>query len=97
MREKFYHAKDFPGVKIPKNLDCNAIQKLPYQDRLEYLSDHNNLPEESVTELQVAVVNFLEDPNTVFVPGASLGKEKIEGIAYINPKTQIVAFVDSNQ
>ena len=90
-RDKYYHEDLFPDITTPDGFDNKAVRKLEYSDRLAYLRE--NIPDESVIELQNEIAKSLIHPKTVPVPGF-LGKYKIKDTLDINTDLGIVSFTD---
>ena len=80
------------GLHIPDFLDA---ENLEYLDRLKYLRDKNNLPDEIVIKARDKILNFMTADDTKLVPGF-LGHSKIEGTVFINLRLNKVGFRDNS-
>ena len=90
-RDKYYHEDLFPNISAPDGFDNQAVQDLKHSDRLAYLRE--NIPDESVIELQNEIGRSLSHPKNISVPGF-LGKYKTEGTIDINMQSGLVSFTD---
>ena len=90
MREKSHHMDDFIDPK-----DLKDKFNIDYEDRLEYVRNRDNLPDELVHQMQDEVLKFLTHNETIAVPGF-LGKYKKEGTVFINLKMNKVGFRDNS-
>lgn len=98
MRDKSHHIDDFIDLKdLEGKFDIDYVKTLSsYEDRLEYVRNKDNLPDELVYQMQDEVLEFFTDPETIPVPGF-LGKYKEEGTAvFINLKRNKVGFRDNS-
>ena len=68
---------------------------MDYIDRLNYLQDKKNLPDEIVFQAQDKILDFMTADDTRLVPGF-LGHSKIEGTVFINLRLNKVGFRDYN-
>ena len=91
-RDKWYHEDLFPDIVAPDGFDNQAVRDLEYSDRLAYLRE--NIPDESVIELQNKIGKTLSDPKTISTPGL-LGKYKKEGTVDINMESGLVSFTEA--
>jgi hypothetical protein len=73
--------------------DVTEVKNLKYPDRLNYLRDKNNLPDEIVYQARDKIFDFMTAEDTKLVPGF-LGDNKIEGTIFINPRLNKVGFRD---
>ena len=95
MRDKSHHIDDFIDLKdLEGKFNIDYVKTLSYEDRLEYVRNKDNLPDELVYQMQDEVLEFFTDPETVLVPGF-LGKYKEEGTVFINLKMNKVGFRDN--
>ena len=95
-RDKGYHIDVWEDVEIPETFDLPYVKSLnDYKSRLKYLRNPDNLPEETVCEMQLAAKKFYESPDTKAFPG-TLGKNKIKGTVYVQESTGIVGFVNES-
>ena len=91
-RNKWYHANLFRDIKAPDGFDNQAVRNMDYSKKLDYLKE--NIPDESVFELQKKIAKSLTHPEIISVPGF-LGKQKIRGMLDINRKSGFVSFTDA--
>nr|UDP55519.1 hypothetical protein orf238b [Schizostauron trachyderma] len=76
MRDKSHHIDDFIDLKdLEGKFNIDYVKTLSYEDRLEYVRNKDNLPDELVYQMQDEVLEFFTDPETIQVPGF-LGKYK---------------------
>jgi hypothetical protein len=73
--------------------DVTEAENLEYSDRLNYLQDKNNLPDEIVSRARNEISDFITAEDTKLVNGF-LGYSKIEGIVFINLILNKVGFRD---
>jgi hypothetical protein len=96
MRDKSYH---MDNVIDPEDLkgkfDIDYVKTLSYKDRLKYVRNKDNLPDELVSQMQDKVLKFLSDNERIAVP-SFLGKYKREGRVFINLKMNKVGFRDKS-
>jgi len=96
VRDKGLHIPDFLDAEIlDGKFDVTEAETLGYTDRLNYLRDKNNLPDEIVDQATDEILNFMTADDTKLVPGF-LGFRKIEGTVFINLRLNKVGFRDNN-
>lgn len=78
------------GLHIPDFLDAETLE---YPDRLNYLRDKNNLPDEIVYQARDEILDFMTADDITLVPGF-LGDSKTEGTVFINVRLNKVGFRD---
>ena len=94
VRDKGLHIPDFLDAEtLDGKFDVIEAEKLKYLDRLEYLRDENNLPDEIVIITRDKILDFMTAKDTHLVPGY-LGYWKIEGTVFINVRLMKVGFRD---
>ena len=78
------HIPDFIDAEIlDGKFDVTKAEDLEYQNRLKYLRDKNNLPDDIVEKARDEILNFMTAEDTMLIPGF-LGSQKIEGTIFIN-------------
>ena len=96
VRDKGLHIPDFLDAEtLDGKFDVTEVKDLEYRDRLNYLRDHNNLPDEIVIKARDEILNFMTADDTKLVPGF-LGYHKIEGTVFINLRLNKVGFRDND-
>jgi hypothetical protein len=96
VRDKGLHIPDFLDAEtLDGKFDVIEAEKLKYLDRLKYLRDENNLPDEIVITARDKILDFMTADDTKLVPGY-LGYSKIEGTVFINLRLNKVGFRDNN-
>ena len=96
VRDKGLHIPDFLDAEtLDGKFDVTEVENLEYLDRLKYLRDKNNLPDEIVIKARDKILNFMTADDTKLVPGF-LGYSKIEGTVFINLRLNKVGFRDNN-
>ena len=94
VRDKGLHAPDFLKNSPLKNtFDISEAKNLSYEDRLEFLRDKSNLPDEVVHETQDEIKDFLSAEDTILVPGY-ISARKDEGTVFLNPRLGKFGFRD---
>ena len=95
VRDKGLHIHDFLDAEIlDGKFDVTEAETLEYTDRLNYLRDKNNLPDEIVYQARDEILDFMTADDTTLVPGF-LGDSKIEGTVFINVRLNKVGFRDN--
>jgi hypothetical protein len=94
-RDKAHHLDVFPQIKIPKTFDLRYVKSLDYKSRLKYVRDRSKLPEKTIFDMQMEASKFFRSTQTKAFSG-SLGRNKIEGILYVNERSLTVAFVNKS-
>lgn len=97
-RDKFYHARafeEFAPIPLPEGFDMDAVDKLSYEERLAFLRNPENLPDEYVHRLMYETGKILRASSTKPHP-AVLGKNQIPGKVYVNQRTRMVVFVNKD-
>jgi len=79
--------------RLKSKFDVTKVKDLEYEDRLNYLRNKDNLPDEVVFETQDKIVEFLLAEDTILVPGF-LGARKIRGTIFINLRLNQFGFRD---
>ena len=96
VRDKGLHIPDFLDAEtLDGKFDVTEVENLEYLDRLKYLRDKNNLPDEIVIQARDQIINFMTADDTKLVPGF-LGHSKIEGTVFINLRLNKVGFRDNS-
>ena len=96
VRDKGLHIPDFLAAEIlDGKFDVTEAETLKYPDRLNYLRDKKNLPDDIVYQARDEILNFMTAKDTKLVPGF-LGYRKIEGTIFINLRLNKVGFRDSD-
>ena len=96
VRDKGLHIPDFLDAEtLDGKFDVSEAKNLEYLDRLKYLRDKNNLPDEIVIQARDEILDFMTADDTKLVPGF-LGHRKIEGTVFINLRLNKVGFRDNN-
>lgn len=96
VRDKGLHIPDFLDAEtLDGKFDVTEVKDLGYRDRLNYLRDKNNLPDEIVIKARDEILNFMTADDTKLVPGF-LGYSKIEGTVFINLRLNKVGFRDND-
>lgn len=67
------------------------MKDLNYKDRLEYLRNKENLPDEVVFETQDKIVEFLSEKDT-FLAFSFLGSQKIRRTVFITLRLKPIRF-----
>jgi hypothetical protein len=95
VRDKGLHIPDFLDAEtLDGKFDVNEAKNLEYSDRLNYLRDKNNLPDDIVFQARDEILDFMTAQDTKLVPGF-LGNSKIEGTVFINLRLNKVGFRDN--
>ena len=90
------HIPDFIDAEIlDGKFDVTKAEDLEYQNRLKYLRDKNNLPDDIVEKARDEILNFMTAEDTMLIPGF-LGSQKIEGTIFINIRLNKVGFSNYN-
>ena len=96
VRDKGLHIPEFISKNHLKGkFDVSKVKNLEYEDRLDYLRNKDNLPDEVVFETQDKIVEFLSAEDTILVPGF-LGAKKIRGTIFINLRLNQFGFQDED-
>jgi len=96
VRDKGLHIPDFlDEERLHGKFDVTEAEGLKYSDRLNYLRDKNNLPDEIVYEARDEILDFMTADDTILVPGF-LGYRKLEGTVFVNTRLNKVGFRDYN-
>ena len=96
VRDKGLHIPDFLDEEtLDGKFDVTQAETLEYSDRLKYLRDKNNLPDEIVSQARDKILDFMTADDTMLIPGC-LGHNKIEGTVFINTRLNKVGFRDSS-
>lgn len=96
IRDKGLHIPDFLDAEtLDGKFDVTEAENLEYLDRLKYLRDKNNLPDEIVIKARDEILDFMTADDTKLVPGF-LGHSKIDGTVFINLRLNKVGFRDNN-
>jgi hypothetical protein len=96
VRDKSLHIPELVSKeRLEGKFDITKVKDLEYEDRLNYLRDEKNLPDEIVFEAQDKIVEFLSAKDTVLVPGF-LGSKKIRGTVFINLRLNQFGFRDQD-
>ena len=96
VRDKGLHIPDFLDAEtLDGKFDVTEVKDLEYRDRLNYLRDNNNLPDEIVIKARDEILNFMTADDTKLIPGF-LGYNKIEGTVFINLRLNKVGFRDND-
>ena len=70
VRDKSLHIPELVSKeRLEGKFDITKVKDLEYEDRLNYLRDEKNLPDEIVFEARDKIVEFLSAKDTVLVPG----------------------------
>lgn len=70
VRDKGLHIPDFLDAEtLDGKFNLTEAESLEYLDRLKYLRDKNNLPDEIVIEARDQILNFMTAVDTKLVPG----------------------------
>ena len=94
MSIKGKHIPEFIGKKRLKGVfDASKLKGLTYEERLEYLRNKDNLPDDVVFEAQDKIGELLSADDTYLVPGF-LGSQKIRGTVFINIRLNQFGFRD---
>lgn len=94
VRDKGLHIPDFLNAEIlDGKFDVTKVRKLKYPDRLNYLRNKNNLPDELVYQARDKILDFMTAKDTKLIPGF-LGASKIEGTVFINLRLKKVGLRD---
>lgn len=94
VRDKGKHIPGFLGKKRLKGVfDASKLKGLTYEERLKYLRNKDNLPDDVVFEAQDKIGEFLSADDTYLVPGF-LGSQKIRGTVFINVRLNQFGFRD---
>jgi hypothetical protein len=95
VRDKGLHIPDFLDAEtLDGKFDVSEADNLEYSDRLNYLRDKNNLPDDIVFQARDEILDFMTAVDTKLIPGF-LGKSKIEGTVFINLRLNKVGFRDN--
>lgn len=73
--------------------DASKLEGLNYKERLEYLRNKDNLPDDVVFEAQDKIGELLSAEDTFLAPGF-LGSQKIRGTVFINLRLNQFGFRD---
>lgn len=96
VRDKGLHIPDFLDAEtLDGKFAVIEVKDLEYRDRLNYLRNNNNLPDEIVTKARDEILNFMTADDTKLIPGF-LGYNKIEGTVFINLRLNKVGFRDND-
>jgi hypothetical protein len=94
VRDKGLHIPDFLDAEtLDGKFDVSEAKNLEYPDRLNYLRDKNNLPDDIVFQARDEILDFMTTEDTQLVDGF-LGFSKIEGTVFINLRLNKVGFRD---
>lgn len=95
VRDKGKHIPEFLSKERLKGVfDASELEGLSYKDRLEYLQNRDNLPDDVVFEAQKKIGELLSAEDTFIVPGF-LGSQKIRGTVFINLRLNQFGFRDA--
>lgn len=96
VRDKCIQIAEFISKnRFKGKFDVSKVKDLEYEDRLNYLSNKDNLPDEVVFEAQDEIVGLLSAEDTILVPGF-LRVKKIPGTVFINLRLNQFGFRDEN-
>jgi hypothetical protein len=95
IRDKAHHMGDFLSPEdLEGKFDLDCVKSIrSHQERLKYVRNKNNLPDDLVYKMQDEVLKFVTDDGAMIIPGF-IGEHKEEGTVLINLKLEKVAFRD---
>lgn len=96
VRDKGLHIPEFlPKEFLDGKFNVDEAKDLAYPDRLEYLRNKENLPDDVVSAAQDKIFDFFSAEDNYLVPG-KLGVKEIRGTIFINLRLNMYGFRDND-